>query len=99
MKLMTINEANYVENKYLHLTNLQNKLGKVKAVVKTSITSRGDTFPLDYKLTNASGKWRVYDVVIENIGLVANYRNEFAGIIRKDKLSGLIQRLKDKEKK
>lgn len=36
MKLMTINEANYVENKYLHLTNLQNKLGKVKAVVKTS---------------------------------------------------------------
>ena len=68
-----------------------------KAMVKTSITHNGDTFPLDYKLQSASGKWRVYDVVIENIGLVANYRNEFAGIVRKDKVSGLIQKLKDKK--
>ncbi len=67
-----------------------------RAVVKTSILHKGDTFPLDYKLQSSSGKWRVYDVVIENIGLVANYRNEFAGIVRKDKVSGLIQKLKDK---
>jgi phospholipid transport system substrate-binding protein len=40
--------------------------------------------------------WRVYDVVIENIGLVANYRNEFSGIIRKEKFSGLMARLRQK---
>jgi phospholipid transport system substrate-binding protein len=68
-----------------------------KAMVKTMVTHKGDTFPLDYKLQNTSGKWRVYDVVIENIGLVANYRNEFAGVVRKEKVAGLIQKLKDKK--
>jgi phospholipid transport system substrate-binding protein len=69
-----------------------------RAVVKTVVISNGDTFPIDYKMMNAgaSHSWQVYDVVIENIGLVANYRNEFSGIIRKDKFSGLMERLRKK---
>ena len=67
-----------------------------KAVVKTVVLSKGDTFPIDYKLMLENGQWRVYDVVIENIGLVANYRNEFSGIIRKDKFPGLMERLRKK---
>ena len=67
-----------------------------KAMVKTSVTSKGETFPLDYKLQSADGRWQVYDVIIENIGLVANYRNEFAGIIRKEKFEGLMDRLRKK---
>lgn len=67
-----------------------------RAVVKTVVISKGDTFPIDYKLMNANQSWQVYDVVIENIGLVANYRNEFSGIIRKEKFSGLMERLRKK---
>lgn len=67
-----------------------------RAIVKTVVISKGDTFPIDYKLMNSSNTWQVYDVVIENIGLVANYRNEFSGIIRKDKFSGLMERLRKK---
>jgi phospholipid transport system substrate-binding protein len=68
-----------------------------KAVVKTTVISKGDTFPIDYKLMQKDGgQWQVYDVVIENIGLVANYRNEFSGIIRKDKFSGLMEKLRAK---
>jgi phospholipid transport system substrate-binding protein len=67
-----------------------------RAVVKTTVTSKGDTFPIDYKLTYHDNTWQVYDVVIENIGLVANYRNEFSGIIRKDKFAGLMERLRKK---
>lgn len=67
-----------------------------KAIVKTTITSKGSTFPIDYKLQLLDGKWQVYDVVIENIGLVANYRSEFAGIIRKEKFAGLMERLRKK---
>jgi phospholipid transport system substrate-binding protein len=69
-----------------------------KAVVKTVVLSQGDTFPIDYKMMYRNNGWRVYDVVIENIGLVANYRNEFSGIIRKDKFSGLMARLRAKVK-
>lgn len=67
-----------------------------KAEVKTTINHKGDSFPIDYKFLDESGSWKVYDVVIENIGLVANYRNEFAGIIRKDKFSGLMEKLRKK---
>ena len=67
-----------------------------RVTVKSKIKSKGDTFPLDYKLINQANNWRVYDVVIENIGLVSNYRNEFAGIIRKDDFSGLLKQLRTK---
>jgi phospholipid transport system substrate-binding protein len=67
-----------------------------RAVVKTTVVSKGDTFPIDYKLMLHGGSWQVYDVVIENIGLVANYRNEFSGIIRKEKFAGLMERLRKK---
>jgi phospholipid transport system substrate-binding protein len=68
-----------------------------RAVVKTVVISNGDSFPIDYKMmAGTTGSWQVYDVVIENIGLVANYRNEFSGIIRKDKFSGLMERLHKK---
>lgn len=70
-----------------------------KAVVKTVVLSQGDTFPIDYKMMYRDNGWRVYDVVIENIGLVANYRNEFSGIIRKDKFSGLMEKLRAKVNK
>lgn len=67
-----------------------------KSLVKTVVHYKGDTFPIDYKLLNQNGKWRVYDVIIENIGLVANYRNEFSGIIRKETFAGLMKRLREK---
>jgi|688.fasta_scaffold138483_2 phospholipid transport system substrate-binding protein len=67
-----------------------------KALVKTSVVSKGDTFPIDYKMIFQDGRWQVYDVVVENIGLVANYRNEFSGIMRKDKFSGLMSKLRHK---
>jgi phospholipid transport system substrate-binding protein len=68
------------------------------ALVKTSVTHKGDIFPLDYKLVKRSTGWQAYDVIIENIGLVSNYRNEFSGILRKEGFNGLIQLLKTKQK-
>lgn len=70
-----------------------------KALVKTSVHRSGDVFPLDYRLHLVNNTWRVYDVIIENIGLVSNYRNEFSGIIRKEGIDGLIIKLKEKEGK
>ena len=67
-----------------------------RALVRTSVNKNGDVFPLHYRLIFKDNDWKVYDVIVENIGLVGNYRNEFAGIIRKDKFSGLLTKLKDK---
>lgn len=67
-----------------------------RSAVKTSVKHEGDTFPIEYRLMNVNGTWRVYDVIVENIGLIANYRNEFAGIIRKETFAGLLKRLHEK---
>lgn len=67
-----------------------------KALVKTTVKVDGDVFPIDYKLLNDANGWKVYDVIIENIGLVANYRNEFASIIRREEFSGLMKSLREK---
>lgn len=67
-----------------------------KAIVRTTVTNKGDVFPINYKLLARGNNWKVYDVIIENIGLVANYRSEFAGIIRKEKFTGLMKRLRAK---
>ncbi len=66
-----------------------------KAIVKTLII-QDDNITVDYRLYNKKGKWQVYDVIIENIGLVSNYRNEFAGIIRKESFAGLIKQTQEK---
>jgi phospholipid transport system substrate-binding protein len=73
----------------------QNVQGQ-RALVRTFINYRNERFPLDYRLIKTDEGWKVYDVIIENIGLVVNYRNEFASIIRREQFSGLMTRLKEK---
>lgn len=65
--------------------------------VKSMITSASrDEFSLDYKLLNENGKWMVYDVVIEGVSLVSNYRSQFNKIISEQGYEGLLQRLRNK---
>lgn len=68
------------------------------AIVKTSVKDDTNSFPIDYRL-KFKEKWQVYDVAVENISLVANYRNEFAGIIRREDFSGLMKMLNEKVEK
>lgn len=70
-----------------------------KGIVYTKIKLEEDTVEILYKLlqnTDTSGTWKVYDVVINNIGLVATYRNEFASIIRKEGINSLLIKLREK---
>ncbi len=49
--------------------------------------------PIDYRMHNSGGDWRVYDVVINNASLVGNYRNNFANEIRQVGIDGLVSKL------
>lgn len=70
--------------------------GEARALVRTIVNQKGDRFPILYKVVFRNSQWQVYDVVIENVGLVANYRNEFSGIIRREGFPGLMERLRAK---
>ena len=46
--------------------------------VRTRIVSDKVEIPVDYRLLQIDGRWRVYDVVVEGVGLANNYRGQFA---------------------
>jgi len=62
------------------------------------ISSKGEEFSVNYKLHLANGSWKVYDVVIENISLVNNYRSQFNRIITNSSYDELLRKMKEKKK-
>ena len=54
------------------------------------------TFSIVYRLHNVDGKWLVYDVVIENVSMVQNYRNQFNRILAKSSYEELLKTLQNK---
>lgn len=53
---------------------------------------------IDYRLAKAASGWKVYDVVVENLSLVTNYRSSFSSEITKSGIDGLIKALEAKNK-
>lgn len=65
-----------------------------KVTVNTQVREVGaPAIPVDYRLWRSDDGWKVYDVSIDNISLVSNYRSSFASQIRRYKLDGLIAKL------
>ena len=72
-------------------------LKKGRAEVQSYILlSDGKKVPIFYRLTDKSGQWKVYDLIIEGVSLVKNYRTQFREIIAKDSPEKLMQILRDK---
>ncbi len=70
-----------------------------KALVKTKIVRENLEIPIDYRMRLRKGAWSVYDVNIEGVSLVKNYRTQFGKILLNKSPDQLIERLKDKVKK
>jgi len=68
------------------------------AVVKTTLKVKDkEGIPIDYKLTKQGDQWLVYDVVIEGVSLVNNYRNQFNKIIGSGSYEDLVKKMRTKE--
>lgn len=66
-----------------------------QATVRTEVANKaGQQFPVDYRLVRRGDRWLVYDVLIEGVGLVANYRAQFDQIIRTSSYQKLVDKLK-----
>lgn len=65
------------------------------AVVATVIvTSRGQEIPVDYRMLREGDQWRIYDVVIERVSLINNYRSQFNAILRKSTFPEMMDTLR-----
>ncbi len=68
-----------------------------QSVVKTKvITKRKTEVPIDYRLHKVNGRWKIYDVLIEGVSLVNNYRSQFNEIVTKSSYDELVQKIKSK---
>jgi phospholipid transport system substrate-binding protein len=72
-------------------------LKKGRAEVQSYLqTSDGKKIPLFYRLTDKSGSWKVYDIIIEGVSMVKNYRTQFRKIISKGSPDKLLEVLRKK---
>lgn len=71
-----------------------NKYAEVRTKI---ITTDKKEIPIDYRLYFNGKEWKVYDVVIEGVSLVSNYRSQFNKIIRNHSYQELVKRMKSKQ--
>jgi phospholipid transport system substrate-binding protein len=84
----------YNNEKIVYLKEtMDNDHAEVKSKV---VTTKRDEFTLDYRMLNQNGKWMVYDVVIEGVSLVSNYRTQFNKIITANGYPELVKKLQTK---
>lgn len=78
---------------------LNERLEGEYAEVRTKIVSGKAEIPLDYRLLNRSNDWRVYDVIVDGVSLVNNYRGQFTKILRSSSYADLVEQLRKKSEK
>ena len=72
---------------------------KEYAEVRTKVLTGKTEIPLDYRLLNKGSGWRVYDVVVDGVSLVNNYRGQFSKILRNGSYADLVDQLRKKSEK
>ena len=76
------------------VTYLPAKVEGDQATIPTRVvTPKGTDIPVEYRMLRSNGRWLVYDVIIEGVSLVSNYRAQFDRIIRTASVSELLRRM------
>jgi len=71
--------------------------GEFATVSTRIITKNGTEVPVDYRMIKRADRWLVYDVSIEGVSLVSNYRTQFNKIIQTTSYNGLVSKLRNKQ--
>ncbi len=70
-----------------------------RVLVRTQLRVTDSPVPVHYRMIATDDGWRLWDVVIENISFVTNYRDEFGSEVRRHGLDALIERLKERNER
>jgi phospholipid transport system substrate-binding protein len=71
--------------------------GDFATVRSTLVTKHGTEIPIEYRMLRRGDRWMVYDVIIEGVSLIANYRTQFNKIISTSSYQELVRRMKTKQ--
>ena len=98
--------ANLLEQTYINridefggekLTYVSEQIDGDRATVRARITTRNGTeVPVESRLLQKENRWLIYDILVENLSLISNYRSQFDRVIRTTSYEELVRRLKNK---
>jgi phospholipid transport system substrate-binding protein len=88
----------YSDEKVVFEKETELKKGRVEVASHIRLAD-GKKVPLNYRMILKDGKWRVYDIVIEGVSMVKNYRSQFKKLLTNKKPDDLIETLKKKTSK
>ncbi|MCB1867172.1 MAG: ABC transporter substrate-binding protein [Gammaproteobacteria bacterium] len=90
---------NYADQEIMYMP-LRMVAGATDATVDTRVVGGGaPPIPINYSLYQKLGEWKVYDVAIDNISLVSQYRTSYAAHIKRYRMDGLIQQMQKLNKR
>ena len=75
---------------------LSERIEGTYAEVGTELRSGKGEIPMDYRLFLKEGRWHAYDIIVDGVSLVKNYRSQFQKIIRESSYQELVTRLRDR---
>ena len=67
-----------------------------RALVETLLVTDAREFPISYKMLQKEGEWLIYDVEIEGVSLVRNFRSTYDEIVRREGIDRLLERMEEK---
>lgn len=70
--------------------------GKYACIQTKLVTNQGTNVSVEYRMLNNDGAWKIYDIIIEGVSLVNNYRSQFNSILTKSSYADLVVRIKEK---
>ena len=76
----------------------ERKLNEYKVQVDTKVITSSKEIPVSYRLFKKNGEWKVYDILVEGVSLLKNYRQQFSNILRSKRPAYLIKLLRKKLK-
>jgi phospholipid transport system substrate-binding protein len=72
----------------------ERELADNRAEVLTQVVRQNQLIPVNYRLIQQNGQWRIYDLVIENVSLSRNYRSQFASFLERNSFEDLLEELR-----
>jgi phospholipid transport system substrate-binding protein len=67
-----------------------------QATVRTRVQSRSGETGVDFRLVAQGDRWLIYDVVVDGVSLIANYRAQFDGFLMRSSYPDLVRRMRDR---
>ena len=89
--------TSYTDERINYTKELQ--LSENSAEVQSTVVTKSGEIPVYYRMHNKDGQWRVYDVVIEGVSLVNNYRTQFREILANNPPEYLLDTMRKKVQK